>query len=80
MIALYGVPTVPSGKVPALTTSAAGSTCKVIEPDVEAVGEPESLAFTISTAVPAVVGVPDMVQPEPSVRPDGSVPEDMLQE
>jgi hypothetical protein len=47
----------------------------VTGPVVLACGEAESVAFTVKLAVPAVVGVPIMLQAAPSESPEGNVPD-----
>jgi hypothetical protein len=59
------------GSVPSVRTTAAGPTVSVTEPVFVVVGLPESVAVTVSVDVPAVVGVPLIVQPE-DVNPAGS--------
>ena len=73
------MPTVPFGKVPVAMASGAGLIVRVIVPVVVVGGDLESVPLMVRVAVPAVVGVPVMVQPEPSARPAGSVPAVMLQ-
>jgi hypothetical protein len=78
MVALYVMPTVPSGSV-LVSVRAAGSMTIVSGPVTVCTGLPESVAFTVTVALPAVVGVPLTVQPL-SERPAGSVPAVIVQE
>jgi hypothetical protein len=55
-----------------------GETVRVTGPVVVATGLLESVAFTVRLAVPAVVGVPLIAQPE-IVNPAGKVPAVMVQ-
>jgi len=55
-----------------------GETVRVTGPVVVATGLLESVAFTVRLAVPAVVGVPLIAQPE-IVNPAGNVPAVMVQ-
>jgi hypothetical protein len=43
------------------------------------IGLVESVAFTVTLVVPAVVGVPVITQPAPRVSPAGSVPAVIVQ-
>jgi hypothetical protein len=79
MVAEYGVPTVPLGNVPVVSVSAAGLIVIVSGPVVLWAGLPESVAFTVTVVVPAVVGVPDTRQFAASARPAGKVPEVIAQ-
>ena len=58
------------GNVPSVSTTAAGPMVSVTGPVFVAGGLPESVAVTVSVEVPAVVGVPLIVQPE-DVSPAG---------
>lgn len=77
MLALYTTPTVPFGNV-FVSVSAAGLITMVSGPEVVCVGEPASVAFTVTVELPAVVGVPLTVQPL-MLRPAGSVPDVIVQ-
>ena len=77
IVALYTTPTVPFGNV-FVRASAAGLITIVSGPDVVCVGEPESVTFTVTVELPAVVGVPLTVHPL-MLRPAGSVPEVIVQ-
>jgi hypothetical protein len=61
------------GRDPVRLNVGIGETVKVTGPVVVAAGLAESVAFMVRVAVPAVVGVPLIVQFE-IVRPAGSVP------
>ena len=52
----------------------AGNTVTVTGPVVVAAGVLESVAFTVTVAVPAVVGVPLSTQLADKVSPAGNVP------
>jgi hypothetical protein len=58
--------------------NAAGLMTMVSGPDVDCVGDSESVTLTVTVELPAVVGVPLTVHPL-NERPAGSVPEVMLQ-
>ena len=77
MVALYATPTVPLGSE-LVSVSAAGLITMVSGPVVDWVGDSESVAFTVTVELPAVVGVPLTVQPL-SDNPAGSVPEVIVQ-
>jgi len=79
IVAEYGVPTVPSGSVPFVSVIARGRIVIVSGPVVLCGVALESVAFTDTVIVPAVVGVPLTTQPAPSMRPDGSVPDAIVQ-
>ncbi len=55
-------------------TAVAGNTVTVTGPVVLATGVLESVAFTVTVTVPAVVGVPVITQFADKVSPAGSVP------
>lgn len=74
IVAEYGVPTVPPGSVPVVIVSAAGAIVMLTVPIADCAGLPESVTFTVTVEVPAVVGVPVTAQFVPRVRPAGSVP------
>jgi hypothetical protein len=65
---------VAAGGLLKVSTAAAGRTVKVTGPVVVSAGLLESVAVTVSTVVPGVVGVPLMTQLF-EMRPAGSVPE-----
>ena len=79
MIAEYGVPTVPFGRVPEARESAAGLTVMTIGPVPLLGGLPESITVTVMGVDPGAVGVPVIVQLAPSVRPAGREPTVMEQ-
>jgi hypothetical protein len=79
MVALYGTPTVAPGSVDNVSVSALGRTVRLTGPVIVLIGLLESVAVTVRFDVPAVVGVPVMTQPAPSVNPAGSVPLTMRQ-
>jgi hypothetical protein len=56
-----------------------GETVMLTGPVVEAAGLAASVAWTVTVDVPAVVGVPVRVQPEPRLNPAGKVPPVMEQ-
>jgi hypothetical protein len=72
MVALYGAPTVPLGRVPVMTR-VAGAITIVSFWLTFCAGLPESVTFTTIGEEPAAVGVPATVQPV-NERPAGSVP------
>ena len=73
MFALYGTPTVPSGKVDVVSVSGAGLIVIVSFALADCAGFPESVTVTVTVTLPAVVGVPLTVQPV-SISPGGKVP------
>ena len=73
IVALYGVPTIPFGSVLSVSVSPAGAIVIDSGPLTVCIGLLESVAFTVSAEVPAVVGVPLTVHPL-IVSPAGSVP------
>jgi hypothetical protein len=79
MVALYGTPTVAPGSVDNVSVSPLGRTVRLTGPVIVLIGLLESVAVTVRFDVPAVVGVPVMAQPAPSVNPAGNVPLTMRQ-
>ena len=77
IVALYTTPTVPSGSE-LVSVNAAGLMTMVSGPVVDCVGDSESVAFTVTVEVPAVVGVPLTVQPL-MLSPAGRVPAVIVQ-
>ena len=77
IVALYAMPTVPLGNE-FVSVRAAGLITIVSGPEVVCVGEPESVTFTVTVELPAVVGVPLTVHPL-RLSPVGSVPDVMMQ-
>ena len=72
----YGVPSVACGSGPPLIVNAAGLT--VIDKPAVVVLAPLSVTLTVKFAVPAVVGVPDIVPAPDNVRPAGKAPAEMV--
>jgi hypothetical protein len=68
----YAVPTVPEGSTDVVTVSAG----ELIVSEIGAVAEADvlSVTFTLTLAVPAVLGVPEIVPPAARVNPAGSDP------
>ena len=74
MVWLYGVATVPLGRVVAVSdTPPLGVTVRLIGPLTLCFGLELSVRFTIRLEIPGVVGVPLTVQPL-NERPTGSAP------
>ncbi len=73
------MPTVPFGKAPVPSTSAAGLMVMLIVGVIVCVGFPASWIVTTGVLVPAVVGVPVTAQPAPSASPAGNVPDESVQ-
>jgi hypothetical protein len=77
MLALYTTPTVPSGSAP-VNVRAAGLITIVSGPVVVCEGDSESVTFTVTVELPALVGVPVTAHPVRE-RPAGSVPDVIAQ-
>lgn len=75
MLPLYGVLTVASAGGLSVSDDESPSTVMVTGAVVVLAGLAESVAVMFTVDVPAVVGVPVMMQLDPSVRPAGNVPE-----
>lgn len=61
-----------------VSVNAAGLITMVSGPVVDCAGDSESVTFTVTVELPAVVGVPLTVQPL-MLRPAGSVPDVIVQ-
>jgi hypothetical protein len=75
MLPVYGVPAVPAGGELSVRVTDAGLMVIDSGPVVVFDGLAESVTFTITVCVPAVVGVPETTQLLPSVRPAGRDPD-----
>jgi hypothetical protein len=78
---LYGVPTIPPGRVGASVNGPVPTVMvRLIGPVVLCCGLEASVTFTVMFDVPAVVGVPLTVHPAGvSVRPAGKTPDVIVQ-
>ena len=77
-LAVYGSFTVPEGRLVVVIVIVAGGVALMVMVNCfDALSWPASVAVTVKVAVPAVVGVPEIVPVVGlSVRPDGRVPDD----
>ena len=68
------------GRVDKVSVSAEGRTVRLIGPVMVFIGLLESVAVTVRSHVPAMVGVPVMRHAEPRASPGGSEPDTMTHE